>query len=157
MTKTSSAHGAADVISSTGNGNMAAAMELRCWGGGWGLPSVHAESLVVLVTLAFGFHWGTYIDISRSTGLSARRNVPFAVFVTGSVHFCLACMLASRCSGFLLVYLDVRDRKWCWVSRLLICRLFLPDLFMREQKSEISTASQNEFLQGQIQLYLCIL
>ncbi|CAG07860.1 unnamed protein product, partial [Tetraodon nigroviridis] len=29
---------------------MAAAMELRCWGGGWGLPSVHAESLVVLVT-----------------------------------------------------------------------------------------------------------
>ena len=24
-------------------------MELRCWGGGWGLPSVHSESLVVMV------------------------------------------------------------------------------------------------------------
>lgn len=24
-------------------------MELRCWGGDWGLPSVHSESLVVLV------------------------------------------------------------------------------------------------------------
>ncbi|EDL00950.1 mCG114980, isoform CRA_b [Mus musculus] len=28
---------------------MAAPMELSCWGGGWGLPSVHSESLVVLV------------------------------------------------------------------------------------------------------------
>ncbi|KAM8887015.1 metaxin-3 isoform 3-T3 [Spinachia spinachia] len=27
--------------------NMAAAMELRCWGGDWGLPSVHCESLIV--------------------------------------------------------------------------------------------------------------
>uniref|UniRef100_A0A8C3ASY2 Metaxin 3 n=1 Tax=Cyclopterus lumpus TaxID=8103 RepID=A0A8C3ASY2_CYCLU len=26
---------------------MAAAMELRCWGGDWGLPSVHSESLIV--------------------------------------------------------------------------------------------------------------
>lgn len=49
--KTSSAHGPADVTSSSMNENMAASMELRCWGGGWGLPSVHAESLVVLVTL----------------------------------------------------------------------------------------------------------
>uniref|UniRef100_H3DD85 Metaxin n=1 Tax=Tetraodon nigroviridis TaxID=99883 RepID=H3DD85_TETNG len=32
---------------------MAAAMELRCWGGGWGLPSVHAESLVVLAYAKF--------------------------------------------------------------------------------------------------------
>lgn len=24
-------------------------MELSCWGGGWGIPSVHSESLVVLV------------------------------------------------------------------------------------------------------------
>lgn len=30
-------------------GKMAAPMELSCWGGGWGLPSVHSESLVVLV------------------------------------------------------------------------------------------------------------
>lgn len=28
---------------------MAAPLELRCWGGGWGLPSVHSESLVVMV------------------------------------------------------------------------------------------------------------
>uniref|UniRef100_A0A674BG02 Metaxin 3 n=1 Tax=Salmo trutta TaxID=8032 RepID=A0A674BG02_SALTR len=28
---------------------MAASMELRCWGGDWGLPSVHTESLIVLV------------------------------------------------------------------------------------------------------------
>ncbi|EHA98411.1 Metaxin-3 [Heterocephalus glaber] len=27
---------------------MAAALELSCWGGGWGLPSVHSESLVVM-------------------------------------------------------------------------------------------------------------
>ncbi|XP_067375962.1 metaxin-3 isoform X1 [Channa argus] len=27
---------------------MAAAMELRCWGGDWGLPSVHTECLIVL-------------------------------------------------------------------------------------------------------------
>ncbi|AWP06976.1 putative metaxin-3 [Scophthalmus maximus] len=33
--------------------NMAAAMELRCWGGDWGLPSVHTESLVVLAYAKF--------------------------------------------------------------------------------------------------------
>ncbi|KAG8012078.1 Metaxin-3 [Nibea albiflora] len=32
---------------------MAAAMELRCWGGDWGLPSVHAESLIVLAYTKF--------------------------------------------------------------------------------------------------------
>uniref|UniRef100_A0A8D3DWR1 Metaxin n=1 Tax=Scophthalmus maximus TaxID=52904 RepID=A0A8D3DWR1_SCOMX len=32
---------------------MAAAMELRCWGGDWGLPSVHTESLVVLAYAKF--------------------------------------------------------------------------------------------------------
>lgn len=30
-------------------GKMAAPLELSCWGGGWGLPSVHSESLVVMV------------------------------------------------------------------------------------------------------------
>ncbi|CAJ1068875.1 metaxin-3 isoform X2 [Xyrichtys novacula] len=35
------------------NGNMAAAMELRCWGGDWGLPSVHTESLIVLAYAKF--------------------------------------------------------------------------------------------------------
>ncbi|XP_056397569.1 metaxin-3 isoform X2 [Hyla sarda] len=29
-------------------------MELRCWGGDWGLPSVHPESLVVLAYAKFG-------------------------------------------------------------------------------------------------------
>ncbi|XP_044052701.1 metaxin-3 isoform X4 [Siniperca chuatsi] len=33
--------------------NMAAAMELRCWGGDWGLPSVHTESLIVLAYAKF--------------------------------------------------------------------------------------------------------
>ncbi|KAF1389068.1 hypothetical protein PFLUV_G00069630 [Perca fluviatilis] len=32
---------------------MAAAMELRCWGGDWGLPSVHTESLIVLAYAKF--------------------------------------------------------------------------------------------------------
>ncbi|XP_014905691.1 metaxin-3 isoform X2 [Poecilia latipinna] len=32
---------------------MAAAMELRCWGGDWGLPSVHTDSLVVLAYAKF--------------------------------------------------------------------------------------------------------
>ncbi|XP_031611129.2 metaxin-3 isoform X1 [Oreochromis aureus] len=35
------------------NQNMAAAMELRCWGGDWGLPSVHTESLIVLAYTKF--------------------------------------------------------------------------------------------------------
>ncbi|XP_074527436.1 metaxin-3 isoform X1 [Halichoeres trimaculatus] len=35
------------------NENMAAAMELRCWGGDWGLPSVHTESLIVLAYARF--------------------------------------------------------------------------------------------------------
>lgn len=42
-----------DVTGSIHESNMAAAMELRCWGGDWGLPSVHTESLIVLVT------WGS--------------------------------------------------------------------------------------------------
>ncbi|XP_014026237.1 metaxin-3 isoform X1 [Salvelinus fontinalis] len=32
---------------------MAATMELRCWGGDWGLPSVHTESLIVLAYAKF--------------------------------------------------------------------------------------------------------
>ncbi|XP_076007269.1 metaxin-3 isoform X2 [Genypterus blacodes] len=32
---------------------MATPMELRCWGGDWGLPSVHAESLIVLAYAKF--------------------------------------------------------------------------------------------------------
>ncbi|XP_061527723.1 metaxin-3 isoform X1 [Phycodurus eques] len=40
---------------------MAAAMELRCWGGDWGLPSVHSESLVVLAYAKFS---GAKVNIS---------------------------------------------------------------------------------------------
>ncbi|TKC34528.1 hypothetical protein EI555_003017, partial [Monodon monoceros] len=36
-----------------GPGKMAAPLELRCWGGGWGLPSVHSESLVVMAYAKF--------------------------------------------------------------------------------------------------------
>lgn len=36
-------------IAKVGPGKMAAPLELSCWGGGWGLPSVHSESLVVMV------------------------------------------------------------------------------------------------------------
>ncbi|KAM4616767.1 metaxin-3 isoform 1-T1 [Polymixia lowei] len=32
---------------------MAASMEVRCWGGDWGLPSVHTESLIVLAYAKF--------------------------------------------------------------------------------------------------------
>lgn len=35
-------------------GKMAAPLELSCWGGGWGLPSVHSESLVVMVRTPCG-------------------------------------------------------------------------------------------------------
>ncbi|XP_061842471.1 metaxin-3 isoform X2 [Nerophis lumbriciformis] len=40
---------------------MAAAMELRCWGGDWGLPSVHNESLVVLAYAKFS---GAKVNVS---------------------------------------------------------------------------------------------
>lgn len=36
-------------MTEVGPGKMAAPLELSCWGGGWGLPSVHSESLVVMV------------------------------------------------------------------------------------------------------------
>uniref|UniRef100_A0A2K5K7B5 Mitochondrial outer membrane transport complex Sam37/metaxin N-terminal domain-containing protein n=1 Tax=Colobus angolensis palliatus TaxID=336983 RepID=A0A2K5K7B5_COLAP len=32
---------------------MAAPLELSCWAGGWGLPSVHSESLVVMAYAKF--------------------------------------------------------------------------------------------------------
>lgn len=36
-------------------------MELRCWGGGWGLPSVHTESLIVLAYSKFS---GAQVTVS---------------------------------------------------------------------------------------------
>ncbi|XP_037536396.1 metaxin-3 [Nematolebias whitei] len=40
---------------------MAAAMELRCWGGDWGLPSVHTDSLIVLAYARFS---GAKVSVS---------------------------------------------------------------------------------------------
>ncbi|XP_062308066.1 metaxin-3 isoform X1 [Osmerus eperlanus] len=40
---------------------MATSMELRCWGGDWGLPSVHTESLIVLAYAKFS---GANITVS---------------------------------------------------------------------------------------------
>uniref|UniRef100_A0A674BG30 Metaxin 3 n=1 Tax=Salmo trutta TaxID=8032 RepID=A0A674BG30_SALTR len=37
---------------------MAASMELRCWGGDWGLPSVHTESLIVFTPIEWT--WRTW-------------------------------------------------------------------------------------------------
>nr|XP_048706429.1 metaxin-3 isoform X2 [Caretta caretta] len=36
-----------------GRGKMASPMELSCWGGDWGLPSVHRESLIVMAYASF--------------------------------------------------------------------------------------------------------
>lgn len=41
-------------IEKVGPDKMAAPLELSCWGGGWGLPSVHSESLVVMVRPPLG-------------------------------------------------------------------------------------------------------
>ncbi|CAO2592988.1 MTX3, partial [Lemmus lemmus] len=40
-------------VTEVGPGKMAAPLELSCWGGGWGLPSVHSESLVVMAYAKF--------------------------------------------------------------------------------------------------------
>lgn len=40
---------------------MALSMELRCWGSGWGLPSVHTESLIVLAYSKFS---GAHVIVS---------------------------------------------------------------------------------------------
>ncbi|XP_041855216.1 metaxin-3 isoform X2 [Melanotaenia boesemani] len=54
---------------------MAAAMELRCWGGDWGLPSVHTESLIVLAYSKFS---GAKLTISPVdwTWKTITANVP---------------------------------------------------------------------------------
>ncbi|XP_074138459.1 metaxin-3 isoform X2 [Sminthopsis crassicaudata] len=54
---------------------MAAPLELRCWGGGWGLPSVHSESLVVLAYAKFS---GAPLKVSviDNTWRGSRGDVP---------------------------------------------------------------------------------
>lgn len=74
------------------NQNMAAAMELRCWGGDWGLPSVHSESLVVLVKSSSPSN-KEKIRL-RHPGLLLRRKASSAGFLCGcSVYLWLASML----------------------------------------------------------------
>ncbi|XP_068952430.1 metaxin-3 isoform X2 [Petaurus breviceps papuanus] len=56
-------------------GKMAAPLELKCWGGGWGLPSVHSESLVVLAYAKFS---GAPLKVSviDNTWRGSRGDVP---------------------------------------------------------------------------------
>ncbi|XP_006517773.1 metaxin-3 isoform X1 [Mus musculus] len=54
---------------------MAAPMELSCWGGGWGLPSVHSESLVVLAYAKFSGA-PLKINIIDNTWRGSRGDVP---------------------------------------------------------------------------------
>ncbi|GAB1298435.1 Metaxin [Apodemus speciosus] len=54
---------------------MAAPMELSCWGGGWGLPSVHSESLVVLAYAKFSGA-PLKVTIIDSTWRGSRGDVP---------------------------------------------------------------------------------
>lgn len=103
------------------------------------------------------------IYISRSAGPSARRKAPFPVVCGG---LC-ASLLSLRASftvqrllrgALLFTSMCATENDVAGQDCSFVDSLCLPVLFMHEQKSEmISTASQNEFLQGQIQLYLCIL
>lgn len=53
-------------------------MELSCWGGGWGLPSVHSESLVVMVRPLLGPEAGRKERAGRGGAGWARRPRPGA-------------------------------------------------------------------------------
>ncbi|XP_062942872.1 metaxin-3 isoform X2 [Cynocephalus volans] len=54
---------------------MAAPLELSCWGGGWGLPSVHSESLVVMAYAKFS---GAPLKVSiiDTTWRGSRGDIP---------------------------------------------------------------------------------
>ncbi|XP_058512273.1 metaxin-3 isoform X3 [Ochotona princeps] len=54
---------------------MAAPLELSCWGGGWGLPSVHSESLVVMAYAKFSGA-PLKVNIIDSTWRGPRGDVP---------------------------------------------------------------------------------
>lgn len=58
---------------------MAAPLELSCWGGGWGLPSVHSESLVVMVRPLLGPGAGRKGRGQRRGAGQAGRRRPGAV------------------------------------------------------------------------------
>ncbi|OBS71640.1 hypothetical protein A6R68_13783 [Neotoma lepida] len=54
---------------------MAAPLELSCWGGGWGLPSVHSESLVVLAYAKFSGA-PLKVNVIDNTWRGSRGDVP---------------------------------------------------------------------------------
>ncbi|XP_058584639.1 metaxin-3 isoform X2 [Neofelis nebulosa] len=54
---------------------MAAPLELSCWGGGWGLPSVHSESLVVMAYAKFSGA-PLKVNVIDNTWRGARGDVP---------------------------------------------------------------------------------
>ncbi|XP_032484244.1 metaxin-3 isoform X2 [Phocoena sinus] len=54
---------------------MAAPLELRCWGGGWGLPSVHSESLVVMAYAKFSGA-PLKVNVIDNTWRGSRGDVP---------------------------------------------------------------------------------
>ncbi|XP_007518730.2 metaxin-3 isoform X1 [Erinaceus europaeus] len=54
---------------------MAAPLELSCWGGGWGLPSVHGESLVVMAYAKFSGA-PLKVNVIDNTWRGSRGDVP---------------------------------------------------------------------------------
>uniref|UniRef100_A0A2I3H318 Metaxin 3 n=1 Tax=Nomascus leucogenys TaxID=61853 RepID=A0A2I3H318_NOMLE len=54
---------------------MAAPLELSCWGGGWGLPSVHSESLVVMAYAKFSGA-PLKVNVIDNTWRGSRGDVP---------------------------------------------------------------------------------
>uniref|UniRef100_A0A8D1KCN4 Metaxin n=4 Tax=Sus scrofa TaxID=9823 RepID=A0A8D1KCN4_PIG len=54
---------------------MAAPLELSCWGGGWGLPSVHSESLVVMAYAKFSGA-PLKVNVIDNTWKGSRGDVP---------------------------------------------------------------------------------
>ncbi|XP_035296386.1 metaxin-3 isoform X5 [Cricetulus griseus] len=54
---------------------MAAPLELSCWGGGWGLPSVHSESLVVMAYAKFSGA-PLKVNVIDKTWRGSRGDVP---------------------------------------------------------------------------------
>ncbi|XP_060274511.1 metaxin-3 isoform X4 [Ovis aries] len=54
---------------------MAAPLELSCWGGGWGLPSVHSDSLVVMAYAKFSGA-PLKVNVIDNTWRGSRGDVP---------------------------------------------------------------------------------
>ncbi|XP_075397331.1 metaxin-3 isoform X3 [Tenrec ecaudatus] len=63
---------------------MAAPLELSCWGGGWGLPSVHSDSLVVLAYAKFSGA-PLKVNVIDNTWRGSRGDVPILTTEDGIV------------------------------------------------------------------------